>query len=99
MQHTEGRRDTRAGCYKRKLQTKTGEVTLIERCRRKESPVTHLDVSGWGIGTESIKYNRAPVGARMGPGTVSKRSMSESRNSVTGPLRRITLMSTWMGLC
>ena len=52
-ERTEGRRDTRAGTYERKLQTKAGEVTLkvpklrqmkfetaiIERYRRRESSV------------------------------------------------------------
>lgn len=52
-ERSEARRDTRAGHYKRKLHTKSGEVTLkvpklrklpfetaiIERCRRRESSV------------------------------------------------------------
>ena len=66
-ERTEARRDTRAGHYERKLQTKAGEVELripklrvqtfetaiIERYRRRESSVEEalIDVLGRGLGT------------------------------------------------
>ncbi len=65
------RRDTRAGHYERKLQTKAGEVKLripklrtqtfetaiIERYRRRESSVEEADVRHFGVKCSASRGN------------------------------------------
>src|SRR6202007_611051 len=86
-ERTEVRRDTRAGHYERKLQTKAGEVRLkvpklraqtfeiIERYRRRESSVEEALIEMYlaGVSVRRVEdITEALWGTRVSPSTVSE---------------------------
>src|SRR5262249_48821849 len=85
-ERSEARRDTRAGHYERKLQTKAGEVRLkvpklrarttaiIERYRRRESSVEEALIEMYlaGVSVRRVEdITEALWGTRVSPSTVS----------------------------
>ena len=75
-ERTEARRDSRAGHYERKLQTKAGEVRLaiIERYRRRESSVEEALIEMYlaGVSVRRVEdITEALWGTRVSPATVS----------------------------
>jgi len=84
-EHTESRADTRAGSYRRKLETKAGvvvprlrkatlETVIIERYRRRESSVEEALIQMYlaGVSVRRIEdITQALWGTRVSPGTVS----------------------------
>src|SRR5205085_7318818 len=85
-ERSEARRDTRAGHYERKLQTKAGEVKLripklrtqtfetaiIERYRRRESSVEEALIEMYLVSVRRVEdITEALWGTRVSPSTVS----------------------------
>src|SRR5215467_3395378 len=79
-ERTEARKDTRAGSYQRRLQTKAGEVTLKvpklrHRARRRESSVEEALVEMYlaGVSVRRVEdITEALWGTRVSPSTVSE---------------------------